>query len=144
MNIENDVPKFDEDPVGNLDTRLARFEQREQLNTLQRTIADDEHRFAAENPDYYEALDHIRRPAMEELVTQGISEQQAQAQLAAWELQAAAQAVAAGRRPAETAYSMAKMRGFSGGRAAPEVAPDSGSAIPEFEQAMQEMFGRRG
>jgi len=96
--------------------QAAQFEQQ-----LTSRIVGDEQTFAAEKPDYYQAVNHVRAQRVTELQILGLDETEA-AQQANRELKEAAFFHAhKGRSPAQVAYQLALAKGFKAGAQQPSA-----------------------
>jgi hypothetical protein len=112
-------PDPDVDPIGAL--RYER-QQREHLQRYlqgqaleQRVTHDyvaDAQRFAAETPDFGQAYNHLFAGRIGELRAQGWSDDSIRQQVRHEEFTIALAALRAGRSPAQTAYELAKTRGY--------------------------------
>jgi hypothetical protein len=123
--------------------------------------------FAKDNPDYWQALEHMRQVRQQQLrmAAPQATEAQVQQQIQAEEFNAAAHILQQGGNPAQYAYDMAKTFGYTakpaeqdsqdlrekreqargmGGSGTPTGELDQllNKSSDEFEQAMSEMFGR--
>jgi hypothetical protein len=86
--------------------------QEQQFQYISSTVDDYEAEFAAANPDYHEATDHMLAVQEQLLVEAGYPPQVAKQQVAAWSVSVAQQAIQAGRDPAKWAYENAKRMGY--------------------------------
>lgn len=132
VNPPKPPPARDEDPVGYMDERLNQVTQTNQqlLQTIQQerqerqavqqlqqlagSVQEREKQFIAQTPDYYDAVKHLARSRVEELMVFGATEEQAIEQEANERLQFAFTQLQNGRNPAELAYNLAKKRGYTG------------------------------
>lgn len=124
-------PSFDEDPARHLKAQLdalneqQRFltqqteesrraqAQAEQINQLAARVTTSEAEFVREAPDYQDAIRHLAELRIRELQTLGVDEYSAKAQ-SARELQEFAFVNASqGKNPAQIAYQLAKVRGYT-------------------------------
>lgn len=139
---------------------------------FQHDLRTTEQQFHSQNPDYYEALIHLRTLRVQELSTLNpeLTQEQVVHAMNREELQLAHQLMSAGRNPHQVAYQLAKARGYTkkDAAAAANVLPDvpkpnqlppdqtlgTGSGAPNsgetflnddevFEKAFNEMFGRK-
>jgi hypothetical protein len=144
-------------------------QQTEQMKFM-RQLETAEAVFMQENPDYYEALAHVRnyRRQQLQLLAPQAQPQEITDYIAREEIQAAAQLAQSGRNPIEVVYSMAKAIGYQQSQAKEELKlpqvpgqkqlpPDqtlgsTGAAANEpsenesadpFSDAFAEMFGKR-
>lgn len=129
---EETIPDFDDDPTGNLQARLEAANRQieelrrqtqqttqattaqQQMMALRMAIAQQEQSFAAQTPDYPQALAKIREVEKAKLIFaaqesgQQVNEQEIEALLYRNELIAAANLLRQGKNPAQYAYEMAK------------------------------------
>jgi len=145
-------PEFIEDPKGYIDakeqevrdalkelreseTKRAESEkQQQQFQSLISTIATHEQAFVSSNPDYNDALAHVRTVRTQQLkmMFPDATDQQIQQQIGREEIGGAQQILARGGNPAEFAYNYAKTLGYAkkvaapanGGMAAAAAAPE--------------------
>lgn len=94
------------------------FEAQQRQAEESRLIAatsQQEKQFAADNPDYFQAYDHLRAARIAELKAMypSASEEQIAAQIRADTMAVLQGARSDGRNPAEVFYSVAKLRGYS-------------------------------
>lgn len=126
------VPDPQEDPVGALahksdriDKRLEDWEKREQereqqaaqqrqQQDLERHWSTSAQAFAAKQPDFPQAYEHLFRHAMEEFVDGGYDEAEATALVQGYWRDIVNRARRDGVNPAERMYSLAKRRGYKG------------------------------
>jgi len=126
------VPEFIEDPKGYIDhkeqevrdalkelresntKRAEAEEQQRQMQTLFSTISTHEQAFVASNPDYNDALAHVRNVRTQQLkmMFPDATDQQIQHQIGREEIGGAQQILARGGNPAEFAYNYAKTLGY--------------------------------
>jgi hypothetical protein len=136
-------------------------------------LQQTEQQFLTQQPDYYEALNHLRQIRVTEITTLNpeLTQEQVLGALRNEELQLAAMLVRNGRDPHQVAYQLAKARGYAPkakDQAPEKVLPDvpgqkvlppdqtlgSGSGSPNsgesfleddevFDKAFGEMFGKR-
>lgn len=87
-------------------------------------LQNAEQSFVATNPDYYDALGHLRnlRAAEIRLLDPDVTQEQMGQILQREEFQLAANILRSGRNPSEVAYSLAKARGYS--KPAPPKPPE--------------------
>jgi len=123
-------PNYDDDPATylkhqteNINERLQSFEQQQQqahqqaqwFNNLQQKMTGIETDFVQQNPDYHDAINHLRTVRMQDYQGMGITDQgqiqNALTQDAVFVINAALQAE---RNPAQALYDMAKRYGFQG------------------------------
>src|SRR5215475_1229398 len=95
-----------------IDNYKRQMQYEDQMKQLRQWGADAEANYARNTPDYYEALNHLRRARANELGIWGMSPSAIGQQLQHEENQLLARAAAERRNPAEMAYSLAKQRGF--------------------------------
>lgn len=115
--------------IEGIDQRLSARDQQEQdaqaWNQV-RTIADqDEARFREQQPDFPNAVQHYIQSRINEMSAFGLSQDQAEAQLAQEAQALLVQCTQQGRSPAATMYAMAQARGYQTG-AMPQVQPQGG------------------
>ena len=147
-------PEFLEDPKGYIDhkekevtealkqlreteTKRAESEkQSQQLNQLLSTVATHEQGFVAQNPDYHEALNHVRNVRTQQLkmMFPDANDAQIQQQIRNEEIGGAHQILARGGNPAEFAYNYAKTLGYVKKQAAAAIANGANGAAPVLQQ----------
>lgn len=144
------VPAFDENPAEHLRHKLDEVAQTQQMTAQQmqawqrqqqqaamqqqlaQRVVAEEQQFAAEKPDYYDAVKHLHSSRIRELTALGLDEQSA-AQRSAAELQEAAFVYAQqGRSPAQVAYQFALAKGYT-----PKQAQQAADAAQKFEAQAQ-------
>ena len=84
----------------------------DQLKQLRQWGSDAEATYMRDNPDYYQALNHLRQARANELRVWGMSPSAIGQQLQHEENQLLARAAAERRNPAEMAHELAKQRGY--------------------------------
>lgn len=132
LNPPKAVPTLQDDPIASFDHRInqvaetnqqllrqmqAERQERnnmDQIKSLANHVTSQEAQFVQRNPDYEEAVSHLKGLRVRELVTLGASEEQAVAREAQERMQAALVWAHNGQNPAEVAYNLAKVRGFQG------------------------------
>lgn len=126
-----EIPQLDKDPVGFMVTTLQRqgdiiqqlvqseqqrnqfIQQSQSVVTLQQRARALEQEFAATNPDYNQAADHLVKARNAELMAVGYADPAMRQQIIAQEaLQIANQAAQMGGNPAEMIYRLAELRGY--------------------------------
>jgi hypothetical protein len=143
-----EIPALDKDPVGHilgtqqelarqLQTNTQTTQQRQQqidnqlqamqvLSALTQRAKAVEAQFELENPDYGQAVNHLRRVRHQELQALGYDDPAERGNIIDQEgLGVAARSFQTGRNPAEAIYNLAKMRGW-----APPAPAQSASAEP--------------
>ena len=88
--------------------------QERHVAQLTQAVTSVEQQFAAQAPDYYEAVEHLRTQRAAELEALGVDPQSAQQQAHQELVRHAYMSAQAGMNPAEQAYRIAKARGFTG------------------------------
>lgn len=144
-------PDFIADPKGYVDTKVASaLEQLENATKpvretaeradaaataaqIQQTLSMAEQSFAAQTPDYQQALTHIRnlREAELTMLHPDVPIQQIRQFMSQEEMQLAVNLMRNGRNPAEVAYGLAKARGYSPPKPAEAQKPELKPAAPE-------------
>lgn len=155
---EPKAPEFLEDPKGYIDhkekqvsealkqlregeTRRSEAEkQQTQLNQLLTSVASHEQAFVAANPDYHDALNHVRtvRASQLKMMFPDASDAQVQQQIRNEELGGAHQILARGGNPAEFAYNYAKTLGYVKKQAAAAIANGANGAAPVLQQEIEQ------
>lgn len=125
------IPDVDVDPVGHfkakselLERQLAevndwrqnvdqRTQAQEQFRQLATHVSQSEAAFAAEHPDYQQALGYLVDAQKRAYETMGFNEQEIAQALAADKLNLAQTAMQRGQNPAEIVYKLATARGYS-------------------------------
>lgn len=95
-------------------------QEAEGIRRLAATMAEAEADFAADHPDYTQAVEHFKKHRREEFEDMGYSGQALERELAQDFLGLVGRAVSGGRDPAEVVYNLAKKRGFQSGKKAAE------------------------
>lgn len=90
----------------------AHIQQERQFAQLSESVDDYESEYTKANPDYHEATDYVLKLQQDFLEGSGYAPEQAAQQVAIWSANVAGQAIAAGRNPAEMAYTMAQKMGY--------------------------------
>ena len=139
------IPALADDPVANLDARARQLEEatrkaqedaqraQEQLQGLQReqaikdALVATEAAYVAQNPDYFDALAHVRsaREAQLKMLFQNATTEQIRGQIALEERQLAQGLLMQGMNPAQYAYEMAKTIGYRKTEPKVESVPDN-------------------
>jgi len=110
----------------------AQAQERDARDQFHGRLGSDEQAFVAKNPDYYDALAHMRNTRMEQmaLLYPEATQQQISQAVQNEELGLAAQAMRNNQSPAETAYRMSRGFGYQKAAAAPPPAPGARPAPP--------------
>lgn len=134
---EKPAPKFEDDPAGalkakndqlekDLETVKARLaqqdaaaEQGNRVNQHANMIKAKEAEFAKTEPAYWKASDFVAEAWRDEFIESGFDEANVPAMVFQKALATTAQAMKAGRDPAEAIWKIAKRLGFTGNKAAP-------------------------
>lgn len=92
----------------------AQNEQQAQMQRIMGVVKNHEAQFVAANPDYYDALTHIRNVRTFQLqeLQPGITQEQINETITREETMLAAQLVMQGRNPSEVAYKLAHQYGY--------------------------------
>lgn len=126
------IPDFLQDPKGYIDAKAAEAKKaadaaaadskkvteantaREQFTAVMSGTQSRETAFVAKNPDYYDAVNHIRAGVAAEtrMLYPDATDAQITEHIGRQEIAMAAQLLAAGKDPAEFAYNLAKTRGY--------------------------------
>lgn len=127
---ETPPPSYEDDPAEHLKTRLDRVEgltreqmearqiseqqaaQMNQVRQFQNVVSSKEQEFAQQTPDYYEAIQTLRRNQVNEMVSTGYDQTQAEEIINQYAFEIAARNIQAGKNPAEAFYELAKLRGY--------------------------------
>lgn len=141
---QNKIPRIEEAPVDNLDTRLALIEQQERARQEQaqkealekqykqeservlsdyRDMAED---FKAEAPDFTDAYNHFVQVRIAEFKALGYSDDEAADAALQDELQFADSLMRQGKNPAKVIYEITKARGWKKAEQKPEEKSISG------------------
>lgn len=109
----------------------AQNEQQAQMQRIMGVVKNHEAQFVAANPDYYDALTHIRNVRMFQLqeLQPGITQEQINETITREETMLAAQLVMQGRNPSEVAYKLAHQYGYQ--KKAADPAKQNGQKLPE-------------
>lgn len=112
--------------------QMQAWQRQQQVAAMQQQLAQrvisEEQQFAAEKPDYYDAVRHLHSSRIRELTALGMDEASA-AQRSAGELQEAAFVYAQqGRSPAQVAYQFALAKGYT-----PKQSQHAADAAQKFE-----------
>jgi hypothetical protein len=139
-----EIPTLDKDPVGYLVGTLQRqgeviqaltqnemqrnqfVQQSSGVMNLQQHAIAQEREFAAQNPDYQSALDHLMKARHADLVEVGCDAAERQQILTQEALAIAERGMRTNRNPAEIIYKLAQQRGYK--KAAEAALPDVGVA----------------
>lgn len=153
------VPKFEDDPANNLrlelektkqelgpvKEELAQTRQQREIAALEARLTRDvethEAEYIKENPDYLQAVEHIRKVTDSNLALRGVTDPAARA--AAFRRDAMAlslQALQDGKNPAELFYAMAKNMGYTKG--APKA--DGAAKLANIEKGQKATPGMPG
>jgi hypothetical protein len=112
-----------------IDQYKRQIQQEDQLKALRNWGGNQEREFHKANPDYYDALNHLRAARGRELAVWGMTPEQISQQLGNEENQLLARAANERRDPAKMAYDLAHQRGYQ--KKAP--APTDGRAKHEVD-----------
>jgi hypothetical protein len=104
----------------------------DQMRALKQWGSDAEASYVRANPDYYQALNHLRQARARELQVWGMQPSAIGQQLQHEENQLLARAAAERRNPAEMAHALAKQRGYVTG--APPQRPAASGSTPSNPQ----------
>jgi hypothetical protein len=146
-----DAPDFIQDPKGYVDHQVkSALEQLESGTKTATQTAEQanasagearfhmalnaaEQSFVSRQPDYYNALAHLRevRAADIRLLNPEITQQELQQAIGREELQLAGMLMQSGRNPSEIAYNLARSRGYSPPKPAEPAKPEVRPAAPE-------------
>jgi myosin heavy subunit len=118
-------------------------QQQAQVNDIVTRMAEAEDDFRETNPDYNDAINHLKQHRAQELMLTGLTEQEAQAALAQDFLYVVQNAISRGKDPAEVAYSMAKARGW-GSNQLQEKAQAKIETIARGQKAAQSLSAAGG
>lgn len=100
-------------------------------------VANDEKRFMADQPDYYDAVTFLQNHRAAELRAYGINDQAIQQVLRQETEALIGSAMNNGMSPAQVAYNVAKHRGYAAKAAAPLNAPTTEQITAKAEAARQ-------
>jgi hypothetical protein len=95
-----------------IDQYKRQIQQEDQLKALRGWGAGNEREFLKTNPDYYDALNHLRQARGRELAVWGMTPEQINQQLGNEENQLLVRAANERRDPAKMAYDLARERGY--------------------------------
>lgn len=141
------VPKYEEDPLGNLDHRIKaeadrkaaieakiqQFEQQQQVQVMAQHVTSLENEFRKATPDYDKALSYLIDIRKSELEIIGVTDPNiVQGQIAKEANNISVIALQQGKNPAELAYQIAKKYGYK--TEEPKVAPQK-SQLEVVKQA---------
>jgi hypothetical protein len=123
-------PKFEDDPLGYtqnkltaVETKLNKFEtqaqQQGEFDQLARAIQASEETVRKANPQYDQAIAHLKKTRFEDFTDLGMSSQDAQNALNQEIIALGKLALQQGKNPAQVAYQMAKRYGFKEAPAQP-------------------------
>lgn len=118
-------------------------EQNAALIQAREQLSVNDQKFAADHPDYYQALDHLRNIHMQNAMLFGATEAEARVQIGQAELQGAIQLLSAGKDPAEAYYEMAKRFGYTSAKKGDE-AGDEGEEDDLSRQRKRNRAGSAG
>jgi len=117
-----------------IDNYKRQIQAEDQLKQLQDWGRNAEHAYVQQNPDYYQALHHLRQTRARELQVWGMSPSAIGDQLKHEENQLLARAAQERRNPAEMAHALAKQRGY-GAAPPPPQPPQPGKPVAANPQA---------
>lgn len=160
------VPDFLQDPKGYIDATVAAAKKaadkaaedskkvteantaREQFTAVVTGTQARETAFIAKNPDYYDAVNHIRAGVAQEtrMLYPDATDAQINEHIGRQEIAMAAQLLAAGKDPAEFAYNLAKTRGYvpKAAAAAGAAGAGNGGAKPAADKDAARSLGGGG
>lgn len=121
-----------------VETRRSMERQASEVHQNVSKIAEQEQAFVAANPDYYDALEHVRTVQRENLREFGFTPEQINKFVAEQEYNTGLQGLAIGENPAKIVYNMAKRFGYR--KADPvkqEVTPQVASKMEMFQNGQQ-------
>lgn len=105
---------------------------------MQRAIAM-EHEFAAQTPDYAQAVIHLKDQRNKELEAAGWADPGERRQIMDAETQNVAQrALQMGKNPAQVVYELAKVRGFQAPAPQQQAAPETGQRLEQIGRGQQQ------
>lgn len=141
-------PEFVEDPKGYVDAQAAKtakqleelraeatnIQNQQRFGQFMNEVSNKEADFVRKNPDYYDALGHVRALRTEQLrdLYPEATAEQIQQTISQEELTVAAQLLQIGKNPAESVYKTAKIYGYKPKDAAP---PAPAAAAPNIPKA---------
>ncbi len=117
-------PQLPDDPVERIETRLNNIDQRvqnygeaqnqkAQWEHFVNAVKSHENQFLRVNPDYYDALNHVRQSRLDEYQYFGMGPGEAQQRVAQEEMMIAQAALREGVNPAQRVYEAAIKRGYT-------------------------------
>jgi hypothetical protein len=113
-------------------TEIENYKRQIQAEDHRKALSDwgrnAESEFVAQNPDYYQALSHLRNARGRELAVWGMAPEAIRQQVVTEEMQLLARANAERRNPAQMAYDLARERGYHKG--APAAQSGNGALPP--------------
>jgi hypothetical protein len=123
LNPGQQPPSFEENPAQHLqvsqqtlDRRLQQIEQQNQhaaqMQQFTRWYQGQAAQFSAQNPDFYDAYGFYQKGRAEQLMNQGLTEDQAVARIQYEEMQLAGTAAQMGQNPSALIYQLAHSRGY--------------------------------
>lgn len=142
-------PDFEQDPASHLKTETEEInrkvdeltksakEQRElqtqqqQFDQFRNAVSTQEAEFLKTTPDYADALTFLRQLRQQDLTDLGVSQEQIAQALQTESMTIAANALRAGKNPAEVAYGIAKRYGYK--KAEPEKKDEPKKEIEKIE-----------
>ena len=151
---EPEVPKFDDNPAINLNTRLTEAEKRlkeaaerdiqyqkmAEVQQHQARFAQDfsgiEEAYAKTKPDYYEAVQFLGQSRIEEYMTLGMSQQQALQAAHNDAMAIAVNSAQTGQNGPDVFYKLAVKRGWKG--AAPKAPQKAAQDLEALARNVQE------
>lgn len=136
------------DPIDELNARLAQMEAAQTHRAVVEQVAAAESAFRGSNPDYDDAVAHIKKVEAAKYVALGMDENSALQMINQDVAQAARALLSQGKNPAEYVYKIAKATGFTAKEVREEldqVKPDltalAGADDDEFEKEWAKMSG---
>jgi hypothetical protein len=124
-----------EDSGKKVEATVAEQRQREHVQQVMTTVQAQEREFIAQNPDYYDALAHIRQIRVFQLreFNPQITDDQIKQVITHEETNLAAQLLAQGKNPSATAYQLAQRYGYQKKAVDPNAGkqPDNVAKLPD-------------
>lgn len=136
---EIEIPDFDEDPIGHLRAKnellerqltefnhaqhaaAAQMQQAQQFNQLRSNVDQQESAFAANTPDYHDAVAYLYEHVGRMTQALGYPPQMVQQAVSQTAMDISVRALQSGKNPAELAYEAARNIGWTGAQPQGEV-----------------------
>jgi len=130
------VNKRTADLQATLDAQQNQSAQLNAFQNFQRQVTQLRDQFAAANPDFPTAYDHLRNTRMADLRALGYPEQDVTRQIFQEEIAVSQAALQRGQNPAEAVYEMAKRHGYQAKPVAPATPASTGQKLDAIKAGL--------